>query len=122
MMRNFKNLALISSITLVALMGIFTVYNIDAATREENIQKIESFLNNEKRASFLEEKGTSPERIISQLDSLSDTQLEKLAFQANLQQVGGGLDDSGVSDFWKTWGLLIIIVGIVPIILILAFA
>jgi hypothetical protein len=108
MMRNFKNLALISSITLVALMGIFTVYNIDAATRDENIQKINGFLSNEKVIEGLQKRGTSPDTISKSLDSFSDSQIENLANHANLQ-VGGRIDDSGTSDFWKTWGTIFLI-------------
>lgn len=71
----------------------------DAATREENIHKIETFLADEVVAGSLMEKGVSPEKIIGQLDSMSDTQLEKLAENAELQ-VGGALDDDPTKDFW----------------------
>ena len=105
-------------IIMMGLMGVQMVPVSGAATREENIQKINGFLSNEKAAEGLQTRGTSPETISKSLDSFSDSQIENLANHANLQ-VGGAIDDSGVSDFWKTWGLIIIIATVVPIILLM---
>lgn len=104
------------SIIMMVLMGTQMVSVSDAATRDENIQKIKDYLSNEAVANSSIKMGKSPEKVISQLDSLSDWQLEKLAAHANLQ-VGGAIDDSGTSDFWKTWGLLGVLLIVAPIIL-----
>ena len=107
------------SVVIIVVMISLMADGANAAGRDENIQKIKDFLNNETAANGLTEKGVSAEKIMGQLDSLSDAQLEKLADNANLQ-VGGAIEDSEVSDFWKTWGLIIIIATVVPILILLA--
>lgn len=97
-------LSVLTMVVMVSLVG----HNSDAASRDENIQKIKNFLSNEAVANGLTEKGGSAEKMIQQLDSLSDVQLEKLASHANLQ-VGGAIEDSEVATFWKTWGLYMIV-------------
>ena len=104
---------------MMVLMGFQMVSVSDAATREENVQKIKDFLSNEKVVEGLEKRWTSPETISKSLSSFSDSQIEKLANHANLQ-VGGAIDDSGTSDFWKTWGLLGVLMIVAPIILLIA--
>lgn len=106
-------------IVMMVLMGFQMVSVSDAATREENVQKIKDFLSNEKVVEGLQKRWTSPETISKSLDSFSDSQIENLANHANLQ-VGGAIDDSGTSDFWKTWGLLIILGTLVPLVLVFA--
>lgn len=101
----------------VMVLMIFQMFSVsDAATRDENIQKIKDFLRNEAVANSSIKMGKSPEKIISQLDSLSDWQIEKLATHANIQ-VGGAIEDTGVSDFWKTYGLLVVIAILAPVLL-----
>ena len=107
--RGLRKVVLVGfGIIMMALMGVQMVSVSGAATREENIHKINGFLSNEKVTEGLQKKGTSPETISKSLDSFSDSQIENLANHANLQ-VGGAIDDSGVSDFWKTWGLYMIV-------------
>ena len=118
--RGLRKIVLIGfGIVMMVLMGIQMVSVSDAATRDENIQKIKDFLSDEAVANSSIKMGKSPEKVISQLDSLSDWQLEKLAVHANFQ-VGGAIDDSGTSDFWKTWGLLGVLMIVAPIILLIA--
>jgi len=120
--RGLRKIVLIGfGIVMMVLMGIQMVSVSDAATREDNVQKIKDFLSDEAVANSSIKMGKSPEKVISQLDSLSDWQLEKLAVHANFQ-VGGAIDDSGTSDFWKTWGLLTIIAIVAPIILLVVLA
>lgn len=92
-----------------------------AATREENVQKIETFLSSDAATEKLTEKGVSKDKIMGQLDSMSDTQLENLAKNANMQQVGGALDDSSNTEFWAVYGLYILLIGL-PLIFLLALA
>ncbi len=106
-------------VMMVLVLSPIWGYVADAATREENIQKIETFLTKEAVVEKSIEKGISPEKIEKvngQLNSLSDAQLERLAENLNLQ-VGGALEDDAVSSFWKTWGLIIIIATVVPLLL-----
>ena len=118
--RGLRKIVLIGfGIVMMVLMGIQMVSVSDAATREENVQKIKDFLSNEKVVEGLEKRWTSPETISKSLSSFSDSQIEKLANHANLQ-VGGAIDDSGTSDFWKTWGLLGVLMIVAPIILLIA--
>ena len=118
--RGLRKIVLIGfGIVMMVLMGFQMVSVSDAATREENVQKIKDFLSNEKVVEGLEKRLTSPETISKSLSSFSDSQIEKLANHANLQ-VGGAIDDSGTSDFWKTWGLLGVLMIVAPIILLIA--
>jgi|SRR3989338_121207 len=118
--RGLRKIVLIGfGIVMMVLMGFQMVSVSDAATREENVQKIKDFLSNEKVVEGLEKRWTSPETISKSLSSFSDSQIEKLANHANLQ-VGGAIDDSGTSDFWKTWGLLGVLMIVAPIILLIA--
>src|SRR3989338_767127 len=120
--RGLRKIVLIGfGIVMMVLMGIQMVSVSDAATREDNVQKIKDFLSDEAVANSSIKMGKSPEKVISQLDSLSDWQLEKLAVHANFQ-VGGAIDDSGTSCFWKSWGLLTIIAIVAPIILLVVLA
>ena len=120
--RGLRKIVLIGfGIVMMVLMGFQMVSVSDAATREENVQKIKDFLSNEKVVEGLEKRWTSPETISKSLSSFSDSQIEKLANHANLQ-VGGAIDDSGSSDFWKTWGLLGVLLIVAPIILLVALA
>jgi hypothetical protein len=116
-MKRIRGLVLVGfSIIMMVLMGAQMVSVSNAATREDNIEKIKDYLSNEKVIEGLEKRWASPETIIKSLDSFSDSQIEELANHANFQ-VGGAIDDSGVSDFWKTWGLIIIIGALAPILL-----
>lgn len=118
--RGTRKVALLGfGIIMMVLMGVQMVSVSGAATREENIQKINGFLSNEKVTEGLQTRGTSPETISKSLDSFSDSQIENLANHANLQ-VGGAIDDSGVSDFWKTWGLYMIVSMVLLFVLVLA--
>lgn len=89
-----------------------------AATREENVQKIETFLSTDAATEKLTEKSVSKEKVMGQLDSMSDTQLETLAQSAN-QQVGGALDDN--TTFWALYGTYVI-VSIVMVLILAAAA
>lgn len=119
MRKSGKVLLIGLNIVVMVLMGIQMVSVSDAATREDNIQKVKEFLGNEAVVSSSIKMGKSPEKVINQLDSLSDWQIEMLTNHANLQ-VGGAIDDSGTSDFWKTWGFLGVLMIVAPIILLIA--
>lgn len=91
-------------------------------TREENIQKIEGFLNNEKVKDSLIQKGASPEKIIDSLNRLGDSQIEKLAEKANLQ-VGGAIEDKDTgADFWEFYKWYLITAMVLTIVLIVVAA
>lgn len=109
-MRRFKMALLVAlNITMIAMLAAPMTYIANAATREENIQKIQGFLSNEAiKEGLQKEHGVSTEKILNSLNILSDSQIENLANHANLQ-VGGAIEDSGVGDFWKTYGLLMIV-------------
>jgi len=116
-----KVVSLWFTVVMMALVLTPMGYVVDAATREDNVQKINNFLTSKTVVEKSIKKGISKEQIVEikeQLNSLSDTQLEKLAKNINLQ-VGGELEDNAVSDFWKTWGLIIIIASALPILLLL---
>lgn len=110
--------------TIVAMSFSWAIASDLTVDRSALIQKIESFLKNEAATKAFAEKGVDTSKMISKLDSLSDAQLVKLAEQvpSNLSQVGGAIDDSGVKDFWATWGLIIIIATVVPLLLLVALA
>ncbi len=122
---NFRKRVLIWLNVVVMVLVLTPMgYVADAATREENIQKIETFLTNEVVVDKSIGMGISPEKIEKvkdRLNSLSDAQLEKLAKNIN-SQVGGALEDDAVSGFWKTWGLIFIIgsvLTLLPLLLLL---
>lgn len=120
-MRRFKRALLIAlNIMMIAMIAAPMVYVANAATRDENIQKIHGFLNNNAvKEGLQKEHGVSTEKILNSLNGLSDSQIENLANHANLQ-VGGAIEDSGVGDFWKTWGLYMIVAMVLSVILMLA--
>lgn len=119
--RGLKKVVLVGfGIIMMGFMGVQMVSVSGAATRDEDIQKIKGFLSNEKVVEGLQkEHGVSTEKILNSLNGLSDSQIENLANHANLQ-VGGAIDDSGVSDFWKTWGLYMIVGMVLMIVLAIA--
>ena len=100
-MRRFKK----TMIGIYAIMMMFMLFPMNnaanSATRQENMQNIENFLSNDAVNRGISEKGETYERVMRNIGTMSDAQVEKLAGYANAQtvQVGGEIKDSG-EDFW----------------------
>lgn len=108
--RKFKKIMLTGFCAVMMFFMLLPfVSMVNAGTREENTQKIERFLNNDAVKRGMVEKGETYERVMRNVDKMSDAQVEKLAEHANVQ-VGGELRDSGEGGFWSTYGLLVLIV------------
>jgi len=104
---------------LAVMSVVVTASYAEASTREENISKIENFLESDAIKESMEQKGKNLEEMMEEINDMGDWQIKILANNANMQ-VGGALDDTGVDSFWKTWGVLIIVASILPILLVLA--
>lgn len=120
-MKLFRKMAgVVAFAAIFAVAGSWAVASDSSVDRGALIEKISGTLKTESVAKSFVEKGVDVEKVISKLDSLSDAQLVKLAEQtpSNMSQVGGALDDSGIGDFWSTWGLIMLIGILVPLLLI----
>jgi hypothetical protein len=120
-MKLFRKMAgVVVFAAIFAVTGSWAVASDSSVDRSALIEKISGTLKTEAVAKSFVEKGVDIKQVISKLDSLSDAQLVKLAEQtpSNLSQVGGELNDSGVSSFWSTWGLIMLIGILVPFLLI----
>lgn len=105
--------AIITMMLVVSLAG--------AATREENVQKIERFLSNDVVNRGISERGETYERVMRNVNTMSDTQVEKLAEHATTHMQVGGALESSQSEFWAIYGLYILLVAL-PLIILLALA
>lgn len=118
--RKARKFALVAfNVMVMALMVMPMITGINAATREENTQKIQDFLSNDAVNRGISEKGETYERVMRNINTMSDGQVEKLAEHANAQtvQVGGEIKDSG-EDFWTFYKWYLI--GLVGVMLLLA--
>lgn len=100
--RKARKFALVAfNVMVMALMVMPMITGINAATREENTQKIQDFLSNDAVNRGISERGETYEKVMRNIGMMSDAQVEKLAEHANVQivQVGGEIKDSG-EDFW----------------------
>ena len=118
-MRRFKK----TMIGIYAIMMMFMLFPMNnaanSATWQENMQKIENFLSNDAVNRGISEKGETYERVMRNIGTMSDAQVEKLTGYANAQtvQVGGEIKDSG-EDFWTFYkwyliaslGLLVLLI------------
>ncbi len=100
--RKTRKFALVAfNVMIMALMVMPMITGINAATRDENTQKIQDFLSNDAVNRGISERGETYERVMRNIGMMNDAQVEKLAGHANAQtvQVGGEIKDSG-EDFW----------------------
>ena len=103
-MKLFRKMAgVVVFAAIVAVAGSWAVASDASVDRAALIEKISGFLKTEAVVKSFAEKGVDASKMISKLDSLSDTQLVNLAAQtpSNLSQVGGALDDTGSNDSVK---------------------
>lgn len=123
-LRRAGKTALVGIYAVMTLFMLFSMNNTaNSATRQENVQEIERVLNNELVKSALKEKGASYEKVMGNLATLSDDQIEKLAEQT--VQLGGAIESSEKSEAWTLFGLsgiYLLILVLLPIILIGALA
>lgn len=100
-MKKTDRLVLVAlNVMMMTLIVLPMLAGISAATREENVQKIQGFLSNDAvEENMQKEHGISSEKILNSLNALSDSQVENLANHAN-RQVGGALDTNSGDDFW----------------------
>ncbi len=99
--------------------------------RENNIEKIRSFLNNKEVTVYLEkEKGISVDQLMDRIDSLSDEQIEELAKNTpDLLKLGSGTTNvesksaEKISrdwmDFADKWLMIGLIFSVVMVLLVL---
>lgn len=119
--RKARKFALVAfNVMVMALMVMPMITGINAATREENTQKIQDFLSNDAVNRGISERGETYEKVMRNIGMMSDAQVEKLAEHANVQivQVGGEIKDSG-EDFWTFYKWYLIAVLGLTVLLIL---
>lgn len=101
-LRRLKKKVIVGIYAIMALFMLFPMSNTaNSATREENVQKIERFMSNDVVNRQVSERGETYERVMRNIGTMSDAQVDKLAEYANAQtvQVGGEISNSG-DDFW----------------------
>lgn len=119
--RKARKFALVAfNVMVMALMVMPMITGINAATREENTQKIQDFLSNDAVNRGISERGETYEKVMRNIGMMSDAQVEKLAEHANVQivQLGGEIKDSG-EDFWTFYKWYLIAVLGLTVLLIL---
>lgn len=98
-----------------AFMALQTGSVANAATREENVRKIENYLGSDTAKNSMQKRGLSSKRVLKSLTRFTDAQVENLAQRANIQ-VGGALDRDSSDDFWTVYKWYLIVVGAVFVI------